>query len=95
MLTVIIAILFVALILDIYLLRVMSNNVLQMSGDMSRHMQKTFDSRLEEIRRNTVLFELNNTNSRLKRLSRAPSANTKEIYQFCDQLLTSGLQATW
>ncbi len=86
MLTVIIAILFIALVLDIYLLRVMSNNVLQMSGDMSRHMQKTFDSRLDEIRRNTVLFELNNTNSRLKRLSRAPSANTKEIYQFCDQL---------
>ena len=86
MLMVIIAILFVAFVLDIYLLQVMSNSVLQMSSDMSRHMQKTFDSRLDEIRRNTILFELNNTNARLKRLSQAPSTNTKEIYQFCDQL---------
>ncbi len=86
MLTVIITILFIMFILDIYLLQVMSNNVLQMSSDMSRYMQKTFDSRLDEIRRNTVLFELNNTNARLKRLSQAPSTNTKEIYQFCDQL---------
>ena len=86
MLAVIVAILCVAFILDIYLLQMMSGNVLQMSGDMSRRMQKTFDSRLDEIRRNTVLLELNNTNARLKRLSQAPSTNMKEIYQFCDQL---------
>lgn len=85
-LAIIASILMIAIMLCLYLIHGIQQTVLQVSTDMTSYLQQSIDSRLNEIQKNAILFELSGTNSKLKRMEHPPSVVTADIYQFCDQL---------
>ncbi len=80
------AILVVSLFLCLYFMREMHKNILQVSSDMTSYMQQSVDSRLDEIQKSSILFELNTVNTKIKQMKQRPTEVTQEIYEFCDQL---------
>lgn len=70
-----------------YTLFLLRDNVIQMSGDLTRYIQTNIDSRLSELYKYSSSLELHPTNIYLKKLTAPPQTVSSEIYQFGDQML--------
>lgn len=70
-----------------YMIELLRRNTLQMSSDLTRHIQSSIDSRLMDVYKYSSTLELYPTNRYLKKLKTTPPALPPEIYQFEDLML--------
>ncbi len=81
------AILLLCSILCGYMLVLLRNNTIQMSGNLTQYIQTNIDSRLFELYKYSSSLELHPANIYLKKLKTAPKTIPAKVYQFSDQML--------